>query len=214
MAAGQAGATPRGRIDKRQAILDAAFQVFARKGFEQACVQDIAAAAGVAKPTVYNHLTDKHSLLRESIAVVADAVGADCVAVLERLRNPGDDLPALLEDVAYRLLRICNDDRSRALRRLAYGQAAGDPGLVELARERTGQRTLDALSDRLARLALSGRLRTADPAVAAEQFLALLTAPVENRSRMGTRTVRTTELRTIAAAAVTTFLAAYGADAG
>ncbi|MFJ1461730.1 TetR/AcrR family transcriptional regulator [Nocardia sp. N2S4-5] len=211
MAAGQAaGAASRGRIDKRQAILAAAFQVFARKGFEQACVQDIAAAAGVAKPTVYNHLTDKHSLLRESITVVADEVGAECVAVLDRLRSPGADIGALLEDVAYRLVRICNDDRSRALRRLAYGQAAVHPELVELARERTGLRTLDALSDRLARLTLSGHVRTEDPATAAEQFLALLTAPVENRSRMGTHTVRIAELRAIATAAVRTFLAAYG----
>ncbi|MBB5917552.1 AcrR family transcriptional regulator [Nocardia transvalensis] len=207
MAAGQTAA--RGRIDKRQAILDAAFAVFARKGFEQACVQDIATEAGVAKPTVYNHLSDKHSLLRESIAVVADAVGADCVAVLDRLRAPGADLPAALEDVAYRLLRICNDDRSRALRRLAYGQSPTHPELVELARDRTGVRTLDALTDRLARLALAGRLRTDDPATAAEQFLALLTAPLENRSRMGTRTVRTAELRAIATAAVATFTAAY-----
>lgn len=82
--------------------------------------------------------------------------------------------------------------------------------MVELARERTGLRTLDALSDRLARLTLSGHLGTADPATAAEQFLALLTAPVENRSRMGTSPVRTAELRAIATAAVHTFLAAYG----
>ncbi|WP_068025016.1 TetR/AcrR family transcriptional regulator [Nocardia mexicana] len=206
MAAGQ---TVRGRIDKRQAILDAAFAVFARQGFEQACVADIAAEAGVAKPTVYNHLSDKHSLLRESLVVVADAVGADCVAVLDRLREPGADLRATLEDVAYRLLRICNDERSRALRRLGYGQAATQPELIELARERTGVRTLEALADRLARLALSGRLHTGDPAVAAEQFLALLTAPLENRSRMGTRPVRPAELRTIATAAVATFTAAY-----
>ncbi|GAB2686575.1 TetR/AcrR family transcriptional regulator [Nocardia thraciensis] len=199
----------RGRIDKRQAILDAAFAVFARQGFEQACVADIAAEAGVAKPTVYNHLSDKHSLLRESLVVVADAVGTDCVAALDRLREPGAGLRATLEDVAYRLLRICNDERSRALRRLGYGQAATQPELIELARERTGVRTLEALADRLARLALSGRVRIEDPAVAAEQFLALLTAPLENRSRMGTRPVRPADLRTIATAAVATFCAAY-----
>jgi hypothetical protein len=133
------------------------------------------------------------------------------VTVLDRLRSPGTDLRAALEDVAYRLLRICNDERSRALRRLGYGQASEHPELIELIRDRTGACTLAALTDRLARLALSGHLRADAPEIAAEQFLALLTAPLENRSRLGTRTVRPTELRAIAAAAVTTFAAAYGA---
>ncbi|MFJ2703482.1 TetR/AcrR family transcriptional regulator C-terminal domain-containing protein, partial [Streptomyces sp. NPDC087428] len=47
---------------------------------------------------------------------------------------------------------------------------------------------------------------------AAEQLLALLTGPIETRSRLGTRTVPTTETRTIAETAVDTFLRAYGPD--
>ncbi|MEV0048223.1 TetR/AcrR family transcriptional regulator C-terminal domain-containing protein [Nocardia rhamnosiphila] len=62
-------------------------------------------------------------------------------------------------------------------------------------------------------LALSGKLRTTDPATAAEQFLALLTGPLENRSAHGTRKVPPAELRAIATAAVRTFLAAYGSGA-
>ncbi|MGW6741439.1 TetR/AcrR family transcriptional regulator [Streptomyces sp. NPDC055025] len=52
----------RGRIDKRRAILDAAFTVFARRGYGQVCVKEIAEVAGVAEPTVYNHLNDKETL--------------------------------------------------------------------------------------------------------------------------------------------------------
>ncbi|KAA9160121.1 TetR/AcrR family transcriptional regulator [Amycolatopsis acidicola] len=199
----------RGRIDKRQAILDAAFTVFARRGYDQACVQEIAEEAGVAKPTVYNHLSDKENLLRHAVEAAADAVMADNLAVADRLRDPGDDLRAAMEDVAYRMLRVCCDQRSRALRALAYAQASRFPDLIDVVRERTSHRLGEALADRLARLSLAGRLRSCDPSVAAEQFLALLTGPMEARSHLGTRTVSAAETRAVANAAVDTFLRAY-----
>lgn len=68
---------PRGRIDKRQAILEAAFRTFAREGYGQSCVREIAAEAGVAKPTIYNHLGDKETLFREAmLAAVGRTSGA------------------------------------------------------------------------------------------------------------------------------------------
>ncbi|MCP3803545.1 TetR/AcrR family transcriptional regulator [Allokutzneria sp. A3M-2-11 16] len=183
------GRTARGRIDKRKAILDAAFTVFARRGYDQACVQEIADEAGVAKPTVYNHLTDKENLFRHATEAVADAVRADSLAIVERLRDPGD-LRAALEEVALGLLRIYSDPRSTALRRLT-GSACW---------------VGEALADRFARLCLAGALRQCDPAVAAEQFLALLTGPWEARALRES----TVDLRAVVEAGVDTFVRAYG----
>ncbi|MFB9907667.1 TetR/AcrR family transcriptional regulator [Allokutzneria oryzae] len=206
-------AAPRGRIDKRQAILAAAFTVFARRGYEQACVREIAEEAGVAKPTVYNHLSDKENLFRHAMEAAADSVMAENLAVVERLRDPGEDLRAVLGDVAHRLLQTCCGERSRALRWLTYAQVARFPDLVELVQERTSNRLADALADRLARLSLSGHLRRCDPVRAAEQFLALLTGPMETRSRLGTREVPVAEARAVSEAAVETFLLAYASTA-
>jgi TetR/AcrR family transcriptional regulator, mexJK operon transcriptional repressor len=202
----------RGRIDKRQAILEAAFTVFARRGYDQACVQEIAGEAGVAKPTVYNHLTDKENLFRHAVTAAADTVMAENLAVAERLREPGDDLRAALEDVARRMLRVCSSERARALRSLAYGQAGRFPDLIDVVRERTSHRLSEALADRLARLSLAGRLRPCDPTMAAEQFLSLLTGPMEARSHLGTRKVSAAVTHTVANAAVDTFLRAYKPD--
>jgi TetR/AcrR family transcriptional regulator, mexJK operon transcriptional repressor len=199
----------RGRIDKRQAILEAAFVVFARRGYSQAGVQEIADEAGVAKPTVYNHLADKENLFRHAMAATADAVLAENLAIIERLRDPGDDLQATVEDVAYRMLQTCCTERSLALRWLTYAQVARFPDLIEFVTERTSKALGEALADRLARLCISGRLRPCDPAQAAEQLLALLTAPMEARSRLGTRKVPPTEIRAVATAATDTFLRAY-----
>ncbi|EFL28812.1 TetR family transcriptional regulator [Streptomyces himastatinicus ATCC 53653] len=209
-----ASGVPRGRVDKRQAILDAAFAVFARRGYAQACVQEIAEEARVAKPTVYSHLNDKETLFRSAIETAADALSAESLAVVERLRDRAadDDLRAALTDLAQRLLRVCCGERARALRWLTYAEVTRFPDLIETVQERTAHRPHAALADRLARLSLSGRLRPCDPEQAAEHFLALLTGPLEVRSRLGTRRVPAAELRGVADAAVDAFLRAYGAE--
>lgn len=86
------------------------------------------------------------------------------------------------------------------------------PDLIETVQERTAHRPRAALADRLARLSLAGRLRPCDPEQAAEHFFALLTGPLEFRSRLGTRRVPAAELRGMADAAVDAFLRAYGSD--
>ncbi|WP_326783422.1 TetR/AcrR family transcriptional regulator [Streptomyces sp. NBC_00151] len=211
-AATAARTVPRGRIDKRQAILDAAFDVFAEHGYVQALVQEIAERAGVAKPTVYNHFTDKETLFRATLTAAAHAVMDGNIAVLDRMRTPGDDLRVTLDDVAYQLVRSCCDRRSRSLRWLTYAQVARFPDLITVVQGCTSVRIAEAMADRLARLTLSGHLRPCDPALAAEQLLALITGPLETRSRLGTRKVTMAEMRALAEAAVDTFLRAYAAD--
>jgi AcrR family transcriptional regulator len=198
----------RGRIDKRRAILDAAVTVFAREGYAEAGVQEIADAAGVAKPTVYNHLVDKPNLFRESMIAAAEGVTAANLAVVERLAEP-DDVRAALEHVGVHLLRCHCDERSRAVRQLLQAEAARFPDLIDQVWSSATHRVTQALADRLARLMLTGRLRTGDPVEAAEQLFALLAGPVDARSRFGTREVPTPEQESIARAAVRTFLAAY-----
>ncbi|MCL8013431.1 TetR/AcrR family transcriptional regulator [Streptomyces sp. AS02] len=214
VASSGAKGSSRGRVDKRQAILDAAFAVFARRGYAQACVQEIAEEARVAKPTVYSHLNDKETLFRHTVEAAADALMAENLAAVERLRDraPDDDLRGALTDLAQRLLRVCCGERARALRWLTYAQVAQFPDLIETVQERTAHRPRAALADRLARLALAGRLRPCDPEQAAEHLFALLTGPLEFRSRLGTRRVPAAELRGIADAAVDAFLRAYGSD--
>ncbi|SED77462.1 transcriptional regulator, TetR family [Streptomyces sp. 2131.1] len=205
---------PRGRVDKRKAILDAAFTVFARRGYAQACVQEIAEEAGVAKPTVYSHLSDKETLFRHAVEAALDALLEEKLTVIGRLRAraPDEDPHAALTDLAHGLARICCGEPARALRRLTYAQAAQFPDLAETTQERTVHRPRAALADRLARLSLAGALRPCDPEQAAEHFFALLTGPLESRSLLGTRRVPAAELRGTAEAAVDTFLRAYAGD--
>jgi AcrR family transcriptional regulator len=57
------GAGPRVRRDKREAILEAAIQVFARSGYHRARVSDIAREAGIAYGLVYHYFKNKEEIL-------------------------------------------------------------------------------------------------------------------------------------------------------
>ncbi|MFD4371225.1 TetR/AcrR family transcriptional regulator [Streptomyces sp. NPDC058486] len=211
----------RGRIDKREAILGAAFTVFAHRGYARACMEEIAEVAGVAKHTVYNHLGDKENVFRSALEAAADTVMAENLAVVDQLTADGvgvggetpfgpDELRETLAGVVHQLLLRCCDERSWSLRRLLYAEVAQFPDLLDVVWGRGASRLKQSLADRLARLSLAGHLRPCDPAEAAEQLLALLTGPMEARSRLGTHRVSEAELHAVGGAAVRTFLAAYG----
>jgi AcrR family transcriptional regulator len=55
---------PSPRRDKREAILDAAIQVFARRGYHGSRVSDIAREAGIAYGLVYHYFRNKEEILR------------------------------------------------------------------------------------------------------------------------------------------------------
>ena len=74
--------------DKREAILKAATQVFARNGFFQSQVADIAREAGVAAGTVYLYFRSKDDLLVSLFERTMREAIADGRAVLEGVADP------------------------------------------------------------------------------------------------------------------------------
>ncbi|WP_031077539.1 TetR/AcrR family transcriptional regulator [Streptomyces sp. NRRL WC-3742] len=173
----------RSREQRREAILTAAFTVFARRGYAQTCVQEVAREAGVAKPTVYNHLDDKEALYREAVQAAAGRVAEQGLAAVERLRGvAGGQVGEALTAIGQALAELWLGPEATALRELACAHAESFPGLSADVRERTAVRLQRALSDHLARLALAGHLRPCDPDRAAEHLLALLTGPAQFRS--------------------------------
>jgi AcrR family transcriptional regulator len=67
---------------RRQRILDAAAEAFAAHGYRAASVEDIARAAGVTKPVLYDHFASKRELftsLMESARDELTALGAQAM---------------------------------------------------------------------------------------------------------------------------------------
>lgn len=54
-----------GKSGKRQAIIKAAIKIFSQKGFHDARMEEIAAAAGIGKGTIYEYFSGKTHLFQE-----------------------------------------------------------------------------------------------------------------------------------------------------
>jgi TetR/AcrR family fatty acid metabolism transcriptional regulator len=78
--------------DKREAILRAATRVFARNGYFNSKVADIASAAGVADGTVYLYFKSKEEILHSIFDRSVDTAVADAREQLEKLEAPGEKL--------------------------------------------------------------------------------------------------------------------------
>ena len=71
------------REARRQAILQAARQVFARKGFEPATLEAVAREAGLAKGTLYLYFKDKEALYLQTVLYVLESLQADLLQRVE-----------------------------------------------------------------------------------------------------------------------------------
>jgi TetR/AcrR family fatty acid metabolism transcriptional regulator len=84
--------TVRDRADKRDAILRAAIDTFAARGFFHAQVADVARAAGVAAGTVYLYFRGKDDLLVSIFERTMTVVIAECRATVTDVTNPVERL--------------------------------------------------------------------------------------------------------------------------
>jgi TetR/AcrR family fatty acid metabolism transcriptional regulator len=93
LSAGPRGNSSRGAaIDKREAILRAAIGVFARNGYFNSKVADIARAAGVADGTVYLYFKSKEEILRSVFERHAGEAIAEARRETAALSDPREKL--------------------------------------------------------------------------------------------------------------------------
>ena len=69
---------------RRRQLLDVALEVFATSGFHQTSMEEVAEAAGVTKPVLYQHFGSKRELYLELL----EDVGGQMMAAVDR---SGDD---------------------------------------------------------------------------------------------------------------------------
>ena len=91
-----------GQFDKRTAILDAATDVFAEYGFQDADVQVIAQRAGVGKGTVYRHFVNKEQLFWSTTLASAQR----WYSIAREVINSGDDPVTKLKRMASERARF------------------------------------------------------------------------------------------------------------
>lgn len=201
--------TTRG-LSKRQAILDAAAELFADEGYARASIDAIAARAGVSKPTVYSHFGNKEQLFRESLAESARQINEQSYAAAISL-DVGTGWEESLHEVAEQLVECQRSTCASSLQRQLYAEINRDPEVFTIVRSRGAQPMIEALAGRLAMLANAGHLEIDDPQLAAKQFFALIGAEMPELTRLGTDRGNDRVVRASVQAGVHAFLRAYRA---
>jgi AcrR family transcriptional regulator len=142
-------------LERREQILDVAVQVFARNGFHDTSMNDVAEVAGVTKPVLYQHFDSKQDLylalldeagrrmldtIRTATAGAASGREQTELGFKAYFRWVASDLDAFLLLFGSRASR--DDDAVKAIRKLTAGAADAVAPLIAADIDPDHQRTL------------------------------------------------------------------------
>lgn len=195
---------------KRKLIVDAATQVFLTHGYDGTSMDDVAALAGVSKPTVYKHFADKERLFYEIVLATTDPM-SDLVGLVDTAFSGTRDLDRDLRAFARQFLRALMQPDVLRLRRLVIATAERFPEMGRAWYEHGFERVLTAFASQLEQLTEQQLLAANDARMAANHFVGLLLWIPINRA-MFTGAVddqSNAELQHYADEAVRVFLRAY-----
>ena len=153
---------------RRRQILEAAYQVFATKGYQSASIADIAAELGIGHGTFYRYFDNKLDIFRHVIDQVVERIGA---VVMSEDPESTNALPECREQV-HRLGRslyelfIADPQLAQLLFYEAFGIDAEIDRRVRVAMDIMGGYTERYLKNGVAKGFLRGNLDTATTAFA------------------------------------------------
>jgi AcrR family transcriptional regulator len=115
--------------ERRERILQAAEQAFAARGYHSASMEEIAAAAGVSKPVLYDHFASKLDLYRRLTEGIRDELTGRAGAAMAADAPAGRRIR-----VGVEAFFAFVEERPSAARVLLF-TPVGEPELVDAARE-------------------------------------------------------------------------------
>lgn len=192
---------------RRQAILDAAAEVFQETGFERTTMAAICERLGYSKATLYNYFASKEELF---LAVVFGATEAEFQATLKALDTTVEDMTEALEKFGRGLLTLLYSAQVQAVRRLIVAEA-GRSELGKTCYELGPARSEAAAAAFLQQAMDAGTLRQADARMAALHLRGLLEAEWLDRFLFQTlEPISAEDIKATVQRAVAAFMAAYG----
>lgn len=195
--------------DRRNAILEAATQIFRQVGYERASMAMIAKRVGGSKTTLYGYFPSKEELFWEAmIGAVREQHGENVLAVLE---TADPNIAAVLSRFGKAYLSLFMSHQVIAITRTAIAESGSNRALSALLYERGPKRVLDRIAAYMSRVKEQGALGDVDPHLAAVHLKGLLDAGAIEPLLFGVKP----ELKAGDAvrAAVDAFLRAYGIGA-
>jgi TetR/AcrR family transcriptional regulator of autoinduction and epiphytic fitness len=157
------------RGGSRDAIVDAAERLFLARGFGSVSMDELAAAGGVARRTLYNQFTSKEDIFREMLLRVSRQ--------LEHAFPPGIETRGDVEDVLRLIARMILDLHKNpeylGFLRMVVADARQFPWIAKQFAAVMDPQT-ERLKRYLAHLTNLGILNCRNPTLAAHQFMGIL----------------------------------------
>lgn len=194
---------------KRSHILKTAGKLFLQHGFSGTSMGEVAAAGAGSKGTIYGYFRSKEDLFR---AFMTEEIQARATLTFDPLIG-AHGLRKTLTDLGYRYLRLLTDPTTAALFRVVVHEAPRFPEIGKMFNEAGPKPARQRLADYFYSCIEQRKLSIDDVPMAVEQFLMLCHARIMQEFQFGVRAAPTdAEIEATVAAAVATFLAAFGTD--
>ena len=166
--------------DTRRRILDQALELFAARGYDAVSVGEIAEAAGIKAPSLYNHFPSKQAIFDALIASTAAQYEADTGKIDIHVQNAPQDIPAfsqispdaLFEKVRQIFEYSLHDKTIASFRRMMTIEQFRSPELAALYTRRYVQRLLDYHAGIFRALIAQGEICAQDPDALALMYVA------------------------------------------
>jgi AcrR family transcriptional regulator len=85
-----------GKPTRREQILAAAAELFARRGFHGVSIDDIGAAVGISGPALYRHFRSKDAMLGEMLTSISEYLLTGAQRTMDTNTEPDRALPELI----------------------------------------------------------------------------------------------------------------------
>ena len=165
--------------ERREAIIEAAVNLFAQRGFRGTTTREIAAAVGVTEPVLYQHFATKRDLYTAIIDWKSQEAEREYGQQLEAAAQANDDRQYLTA-LATIILHWYTEDPA-FVRLLLYSGLEGHE-IAALCYERLGVRLDCEIVRHLQRRIEEGALRNGlDPLIAARAFLCMVAHFAQSR---------------------------------
>ncbi len=202
---GRAAAGQDGR--KRRQILDGAYRLFLRSGFDATSMGDIASEAGVSKGTLYVYFDSKERLFQELVHQEKERQFPTIFAF-----DPGEtDVRTVLTRIGGQFARFITQSHVVMAMRTITAMAERMPDIALDFFDKGPRLCASQLAQYLQTQVAAGRLAIPDVDLAAVQFLELAHSPLSRPLTFGAGERPSEErINAVVKSAVDLFLAGYG----
>ncbi|KIS44757.1 TetR/AcrR family transcriptional regulator [Kosakonia radicincitans] len=165
--------------ERRQAIIQAAVEVFQEQGYERTSMNEVARRVGGSKATLYNYFASKEELFAAVVRTFSTQFLTQAASELASAESQLLSLEEKLTRFGTSMLQVLTGSNpALQLYRIVVGEA-GHSDIGALFRESGIRESMETLARVMGDAVQQGELRDAEPMLLASQFTALVRAETD-----------------------------------